>query len=172
MSCKSRSRTEVVDAVFHAFDVAVEHRGVGAEPELVGRAMDFEPGFRVGLAGADFRADLRVEDFRPSGGHAAQAGGDQLLQDRADWQAADAGKMVDLRGRPGLQVQPGKRGVQATGDAKVPVELLRRMRAADDVQLGAAGAGRLLRGSEQFGVAHRVRPRIVLVAAVGAQAQR
>ena len=64
---------EVVDAVLDALDVAVEHRGVGAQTELVGRAMDFQPGAGVGLAGADFRADLRVEDFGPAAGQAPQA---------------------------------------------------------------------------------------------------
>ena len=49
---------------------------------------------------------------------------------------------------------------------------LPRMHAADDVQLGAAGVGRLLGRRQQLGLAHRVGPRIVLVAAVGAQAQR
>ena len=64
---------EMVDAVLDALDMAVEHRGVGAQPQLVGRAMDFEPGVGVGLAGTDFRADLRVENFGPAAGHAPQA---------------------------------------------------------------------------------------------------
>ena len=51
-------------------DVAVEHRGVGAQAKFVGRAVDLEPGLGVGLARADLRADLRVEDFGPAAGHA------------------------------------------------------------------------------------------------------
>ena len=34
---------QVVDAVVGVFDVAVEHRGVGAQAQLVGRAVDIQP---------------------------------------------------------------------------------------------------------------------------------
>ena len=152
-----------------ALDMAVEHRGVGAQPEFVGRAMDVEPRAGVGLAGADFAADLGIEDFGPAAGHAAQAGRDQVFQDRPDRPLRDLGEMVDLHGGPRLQVQAGKGRVQVADHAQIPVERLLRMHAADDVQFGAAGLGRLLGPGENLGLAHRVRPRIVLVAAVGAQ---
>ncbi len=44
-----------------------------------------------------------------------------------------------------------------------------RMHAADDVQFGAAGRGRLVGPGENLIVAHHVGPRVVCVAAVGAQ---
>ncbi|HEY1375965.1 MAG TPA: hypothetical protein VGF55_04190, partial [Gemmataceae bacterium] len=40
---------QVVDAVVRLLDVAVEHGGVGAQPQLVGLAVDAQPGGGVGL---------------------------------------------------------------------------------------------------------------------------
>ena len=75
---------QVVDAVVRLFDVAVEHRAVGAEAELVGRAVDFEPAAGVGFVFADLVADFGVEDFRAAAGEAAEAGVDHVLQNFAD----------------------------------------------------------------------------------------
>ena len=44
---------QVVDAVVGVLDVAVEHRGVGTQAELMGRAMDVDPAAGVGLVFAD-----------------------------------------------------------------------------------------------------------------------
>ncbi len=71
---------QVVDAVVRLFDVAVEHRAVALEPELVGRAMDVEPVPRVGLVLADLVADLGVENLGPAAGQAAQARIDHVLE--------------------------------------------------------------------------------------------
>ena len=160
----------MVDAVLDRLDVAVEHRGVGAQAKLVGRAMDGQPGPGVGLARADLRADLGVEDFGPAAGHAAQARGDQLFENRADRAFGALGEVVDLDGGPGLQVQPGKRGVQIAGHAQIPIERLGRMHAADDVQFRAAGIGRLAAAGQQLVVRHHVTAGIAsVVATVGAQ---
>ena len=71
----------MVDAMEGVFDVAVEHRAVGFQPQLVGRAMDVDPVAGVGLVLADPVAHFGMKDFGPAAGHAAQAGLDQLLQD-------------------------------------------------------------------------------------------
>ena len=92
-----------------------------------GPAMDFEPRLGAGLAGTDFRADLRVEDLRAAAGMLPKPAAISSFQNPADGQSADAGKMVDLGGGPGLQVQAGKR----LGSRRVipgsPIEILRRV---------------------------------------------
>ena len=133
----------------------------------MGRAMDFQPGAGVGLAGADFAAYLGIEDFGPAAGHTAQARGHQILQDRPHRPLRRLGEVVDLHGRPRLQMQAGKGRMEVAGHAQIPVERLFRMHAADDVQLGATGVGRLLGPVQNVGLAHRVRPRIVVVTTIG-----
>ena len=51
-------------------DMAVEHRAVGLESDLMGRLMDLDPLGRVGLVLADLIANFRMEDFRTSPWHA------------------------------------------------------------------------------------------------------
>ena len=75
---------QVVDAVVRLLDVAVEHRAVGAQAELVGRAMDFEPAAGVGFVFADLVADFGMEDFGAAAGQAAEAGVDHVFEDVAD----------------------------------------------------------------------------------------
>ena len=71
---------QMIDAMERVFDVAVEHRGVGAQPEFVGRAVDVEPAAGVGLVLADLVADLGMKDLGPAAGQAAQAGVDHALR--------------------------------------------------------------------------------------------
>ena len=75
---------QMVDAVIGVFQVAVEHRGVGAQAQLMGRAMDVEPAAGVGLVLADLVAHVGMKDLGPAAGQAAQAGIDQFFEDRAD----------------------------------------------------------------------------------------
>ena len=62
----------MIDAVVVVFQMAVEHRGVRAQAELVGRAVDFDPAVGVGFVFADLVADLGMEDFRAAAGQAAE----------------------------------------------------------------------------------------------------
>src|SRR5436190_1166648 len=64
---------QVVDAMPRLFDVAVKHRRIRLESQLVGFAVDAEPGFGVGLVLANLVADVGVEYFRAAAGQAAQA---------------------------------------------------------------------------------------------------
>ena len=61
-------------------------------PSCVGRAVDVEPAAGVGLVLADLVADLGMEDLGPAAGQAAQAGVDQVLQNRADALAASGAR--------------------------------------------------------------------------------
>ena len=65
---------QVIDAVIGVFQMAVEHRGVGAQAEFVGRAMNVEPVVGVGLVLANLVADFRMKNLRPAAGQAAQPG--------------------------------------------------------------------------------------------------
>ena len=89
---------QVVDAVVRLLDVAVEHRAVRAQAELVGRAVDFEPAAGVGLVLADLVADFGMEDLGPAAGQAAEAGFDHVFEHLADALARPAGRTS--RSRP------------------------------------------------------------------------
>ena len=54
-------------------DVAVEHRGVGAQAQLVRLAVDAEPFVGVGLVFANLVAHLGMEDLGAAAGQAAEA---------------------------------------------------------------------------------------------------
>ena len=129
---------QMVDAMLDAFDMPVKHRGVRFQPQPVGGAMHREPRPGVGLAGADSRADFGVENFRPAARHAPHARRDHLFQHRFHRPLRDFREPIDLDGRPRLQMQPRKRGVQFADDLQVPFVRFLGMRAADDVHFGAA----------------------------------
>ena len=131
---------QVVDAVLGLLDVAVEHGGVGAQAELVGLAVDAEPGVGVGLVLADLVADLGVEDLRAAAGQAAQAGVLELGQDVARRPAGQPCEPVPLDGRVRLQVQPRMGLVDDADDVQIPVVRQLVVQPADDVQLGGAAA--------------------------------
>ena len=145
---------QVVDAVVGLFDVAVEHRAVGAEAELVGGAVDFEPAAGVGFVFADLVADFGMEDFRPAAGQAAEAGLDHVFEDVADVFVGEAAEPVDFDGRPGFEVQLGIGLVQDADDVEVPVVFSLVVEAADDVHLGAAVVDCFGAAGEDLLVAH------------------
>src|SRR5262245_51146146 len=64
---------QMVDAVPWFLDVAVEHGRVGAQAQLMGLAMNADPGVAVGLVLADFVAHLGMKDLRPAAGQTTQA---------------------------------------------------------------------------------------------------
>ena len=74
----------VPDALGRRFDMAVEHRGVGIDPQLVGGAMHFEPAILADFSLEDFIVNAVVENLRPAAGQAAEARiaqGDQNFPD-------------------------------------------------------------------------------------------
>ncbi len=160
---------EVVDAVVGLLDVAVEHRAVGAEAQLVGRAVDFEPAAGVGLVFADLVADLGMEDFGAAAGQAAEAGFDHVFEHLADGFFGQPAEPIDFDGRPGLEVQLGIGVVQQADDVDVPVVLPLVVQAADDVHLGAAVLDRLGAAGEDLLVAHHVALRVAQVGAERAE---
>lgn len=130
---------EVVDAVLGLFDMAVEHRGVGAQAQLVSGAVDFEPVAAVRFVLADLGADVGMKNLRATAGHAAEARVDQLLQDPAIRLLGDVTEPVDFDSGPRLDVNFGVGLVDDSDDVDVPVEILLVMQAADDMNLCCAG---------------------------------
>ena len=72
---------QVVDALLVGLDVAVEHRALGRDPELVSGVVNVEPLVGVLLARSDERADAVGEDLGSAAGHRVEAGVLQREQD-------------------------------------------------------------------------------------------
>src|SRR5438445_494277 len=87
------------------FDMTVEHGGVGAKPELVGLAMNANPGAGVGLVLANLVTNFGMEDFGSSSGQAAQAGFFEFRKDVSRRPSGHPGKPVPFHGRVRFQVQ-------------------------------------------------------------------
>ena len=96
---------EVIDAMLGPFDVAVEHRRIGAQSEFVRLAVDAEPRIGVGLVLANLVADIGVKDLRPAAGQAAEARVLELGEQIPRRPAGQPLEPVPLDGRVGLQVQ-------------------------------------------------------------------
>ena len=90
-------------------NVAVEHRTVGLQSEVVGLAMYIQPLCRVGFVFADLIANFGMEYLGSASGHAAKAGVDQFLEDYAHWLLGLMLEPINLDSRPGLQMQIGIR---------------------------------------------------------------
>ena len=85
--------------------MAVEHRGIGVDPQAVRGAMHFEPAILAHFSLEDFIVNAIVENLRPAAGHASQAGFAQGDQHLADAQMRDPGQVNDLDGGERLDVQ-------------------------------------------------------------------
>ena len=131
---------QVIDPVPRLFDVPVQHRRVGPQPELVGFAMNVQPVLRVGLVLADPVADFGMKNLGPAAGHAPKAGADHLLEHPARRLFGEEAEPVDFDAGPGLDVQFGPGLVDHAHDVHVPVERLLMVQAADDVNFGRPGA--------------------------------
>ena len=111
------------------------------------------------LRGQISRADLRVEDFGPAAGQAAQAGRHQLFEDRP----APAARLIWAKWSISTAVQAfrcrrGKAACRSRIMPRYQSNVFARMHAADDVQFGAAGVGRLLAAGEDLGRRSSRRP--------------
>src|SRR3972149_4063315 len=114
---------EVLHALGQGLDVAVEHRGVGADPQRVGDAVDLAPPVGVRLAGVpELLLQPAGEDLRAASGHRVKP---RRLE--ADQGLPRAGrppppKVIDLRGGEGLDLYVGMLGVDGADQALVVLE--------------------------------------------------
>ncbi len=78
----------MVDAMKRILDMSVQHRAVGPQTDFVCRAMDLQPGVRVGFVLAKLIADFRMKNLGTAAGHASQSGFHHVFQDptnRLSW---------------------------------------------------------------------------------------
>ena len=136
--------------------VPIEHRGIGAQAELMGRAMDLDPAAGVGLVLADLIADFGMKDLGAAAWQAPQACIAQLGEHFANRAASEMREPIDFHGRPGLQMQPRIRFMQQPEQIEIPIELLLMVQPADDVHLRRPAVDRLLPAGENLLVAHQV----------------
>ena len=157
---------EVIDAVPGLLDVAVEHRGVGAQAELVRLAVDAEPLGGVGLVLADLIADFGMKNLRAAAGQTAQARVLELGEKVARRPAGQPGEPVPFHRRVRLEVQPRMRLVDDADDVQIPFVRQLMVQTADDVQLGGAAALGLGGALQDLLVGHDV---ALFAAQVGAE---
>ena len=160
---------EVIDAVARFLDVAVEHRGVGAQAEFVRLAVDAEPLGGVGLVFADFIADFGMENLRAAAGQTAEAGFLELGEQIARWPARQPGEPVPFHRRVRLEMQTRMRFVDNADDVQIPFIRQLMVQTADDVQLGGAATVRLGGALQHLLVGHDV---ALFAAQVGAKVQK
>ena len=155
----------VIDALVDRFDVAVEHRDVGAHAEAVRRAMDLQVAVGAALVVADLAAHPLGEDLRAAARQRIEPGIHQLAQHLLVGPAVEVGEERDLDRGKALEVDVGPDPLEAAQHVQVVVERQIGMQAVDDVDFGQ----RLMRPRAQLVPElferHRVRPGIARAAA-------
>src|SRR5205823_3340364 len=90
---------EMVDSMPRVFDMAVEHGGIGAQPELVGFAMNPNPGVAVGLVLANLVTHIRVKNLGAASRQTSQPSLFEFRQNIAGGTACHSGKPIPFHGR-------------------------------------------------------------------------
>ena len=106
--------------------------------QLVGDAVDLEPTLGVDLGAGDLFAHSVGEDLGATSGHRHQPGLLELLQHLAVALsgAGDLGEVMDLSGRPGLDLYSGVAFVEAGDQVQVVLPFALRVMSGGDVDLG------------------------------------
>jgi len=94
----------MIDTLLHRLHMAIEHRGVRANPEPMRDAVDVEPSVRCELVGAQKGADPGRENLGSAARKAAEAGIDHIAQRSLHGDTALPGDVLDLHSRVGLNV--------------------------------------------------------------------
>ena len=87
------------------FKMPVKHRAVGANTQLVSRAMDVDPVAAVSFVFANLVADFWMENLCSTARHAAHACVFELLNDLSGWSLFQKLKPIDFDRRPSFQVE-------------------------------------------------------------------
>ena len=148
--------TEMIDPVPRFLDVTVQHRGVGSQAQLVSVAMDVQPPLRVRLVLADPLSHFRMEDLRPTPGHAPQSRLPQLLQHPAHGLLRLEREPVDLDPRPRLNVQVGPCLMNHPHQVHIPVKSLLVMQPPHHVNLSRSQPSCFLDPRPHLVIAERV----------------
>src|SRR6266568_163656 len=128
----------VRDPVGSGLDVAVEHRGVALQAGQMRQADDLQPAPSRYFLRADLLPDLLHQDFGTATRHGAETGADKALKHLLDRQAGNTGKIFDLHGGEGFDME--LRCGMADGPQGLFVELERQVgvQAADDMHFGGS----------------------------------
>ena len=168
----------VRDAVAAAFDVSVEHRGVGVQAELVGGAVHVEPGAGPDLALEGFIVDAIVKHLRPAPRKRSQPRLNQIAQHGLDafiflWAAlGDPGQVHDLYRCEGFDVQLRGGLADRLEHAGVIVQRQPGVQPPDDVNLGGSRLRRLGRFLADLFDRVLVRAALILLAVERAERAR
>ena len=135
-SCSAADLQQVIDALGHRLDVAVEHRHVGAHAEAVRGAVHRQVAVAVALVVGDLAAHPRREDLGAAAGQRIEAGLAQLHQHLLVGLAVVVGEEGDLHRREALQVDAGPHPLQAAQQVGVVAERQPRVQAVHHVHLG------------------------------------
>ena len=169
---KVAQHPEVVDAILVGLDMAIQHRAVGPNTKLVGRAVHLDVFGARQLAIGDRGSDARAEYFGASAGHRVEPCVPQRDENVPHAHLVDARDMRDLHRRERLDVhlrvtrlEPAKHLV-VVGESRLHVE------PTNDVELAGHATGRAL--GFRIHLLHRVAVRAVLLwqARIGAEDAR
>ena len=130
----------MLDALFFIFNVAVEHRGVGAQADFMRGARDFQPLPAGGFVVANHSAHARIENFRASAGKRIHSRFFQRDKNFAHGELGDARKISDLDHRERFQMHGRAALLQPANHFQKIFKRQIRMQSADHVKFRGAGA--------------------------------
>jgi len=134
---------EVVDALFFAFDVAVEHGGVGGQADFVSLFGGIEPNLAADFVVADDAAHARMENFGTAAGARVHSCFFHAAKNFFNGNFGDAGEVVDFHHGEGFEVDTGAALFESANHFEEIVKRQIGVEAADDVKFGGAFADAL-----------------------------
>ena len=149
--------------------MAVEDRGVGPDPQPVGRFVHGEPFGRRSFVGTDAGADLLVEDLGATARNRLHTRFAQPLQPLLERKPRPADHIRQFDSREGLDGRFGQDRLHAADHLDVVIEIVLGVDAAHNMHLGHPLSG--MGAGDGLDLLHRIIPRlgIALRTAIGAE---
>ena len=160
---------QMIHALFQRFHMAVKHRRVRSQPNLVRRSRDLQPHLPAHFVVADQLAHAGVENLRAAAGQRIHARGLHRHQRVANRKFRDSGVVAHLDHRESLQVDLRKALLQPANQFEVILEWQIGMQSADDVKFRGAFGHSSRRALPDFIERKRVRAAIARRTAKRAQ---
>ena len=135
---------QVVDPLFHGFNMPVEHGGIGLQSAEVHPPGDFEPAFARHLVVTNEVAGALGKDLGPSPGATVHSRLPKSPDGLIDGQLGPAGQEIQLNHGKGLEMNFGEARLQTAEQVGIVGEGKIGMQATHDVKLGHG-----------LGIAHR-----------------
>src|SRR5690242_17410842 len=121
---------EVVDAVLKALTHAEHHGGGGTHAQLMRGAVNIDPVFSQALEAGDLVANFVIQNLSATAGDGIETGIAQPPDRILNTEAADLGKVDDLRGGKTVKMDLGETLLDAAQHFLVPLQLEVRMQPA------------------------------------------